>query len=687
MTTVPLSQVVNKSFVQGFQNAASSGSKSSNPLKNATAVSLSESLRYGAQLYGDAIQNFNSVAAFLNISDGKLENLLSLTDKMITLAETATQRGIGSETRLDLDRQFRRYADQFGKIVRDSSSEERDPLSIESLTALFSIIGLDEEQSDSIAKFFKRFLEAPSDTDALASDEYLAQRPIAVPTDASTIYKRTGSAQFSLDDTVHFENATAGNQAYGVTHADLNNDGKQDIIATYNSPAGYQSRVTVSLGNGDGTFQIPIVSAAGGASGTSGYQGSTVIDHDADGDLDVAAISDNGLTVFTNNGSGSLSIYQDFIETTTNISIEAAEVTGDTTTDLIYFSTPNTIKVRTGASNFAASQSSTILPAGFYGHGFKVVDFNQDTKLDIVGAYDDGTASEYGFFVSLGNGDGTFQTATRTTTSYLMDKVAVGDFNNDFKLDIAGQGETWPLYVALGDGVSSFSSVTSYGAGAAGSAVAVGDINNDHNDDILYRDDASSGGNTYQVIALLGNGDGTFQSGITVPNTAATYTSAGTVNSIDLFDANRDSTLDVITNELVAAGTSSNIHLNEPTIQKIRAPIPSDNYSSIFDEERTLTSRVEAYRVLTDLKSLREQIVGNRKVLEGGREILIKNMDLIRATGLALLEISDEITDATTAEEVAEMLKRQIRSKASAALSQAEHLTPITVAALALARD
>ncbi|CAF5043191.1 unnamed protein product, partial [Rotaria sp. Silwood1] len=61
-----------------------------------------------------------------------------------------------------------------------------------------------------------------------------------------------------------------------------------------------------------------------------------------------------------------------------------------------------------------------------------VVDFNNDTRLDIVVAnFGDNTVS-----ILLGYGNGSFANQTTYSTGAAPQSVAVGDFNNDTLLDI-----------------------------------------------------------------------------------------------------------------------------------------------------------------------------------------------------------------------------------------------------------
>jgi hypothetical protein len=108
----------------------------------------------------------------------------------------------------------------------------------------------------------------------------------------------------------------------------------------------------------------------------------------------------------------------------------------------------------TAARSACSWARGTFGPAQNYAVGghpssFAVGDFNNDGKLDIVTA---NNASAYGspstVSVLLGKGDGTFQPAlnyslpTEAGATQIPQSVAVGDFNKDGKLDVAVTGYT-----------------------------------------------------------------------------------------------------------------------------------------------------------------------------------------------------------------------------------------------------
>ena len=88
--------------------------------------------------------------------------------------------------------------------------------------------------------------------------------------------------------------------------------------------------------------------------------------------------------------------------------------------------------------------------------------------------------------------------------------------------------------------------------------------------------------------------------------------------------------------------------------------------------------------MLYDLKELKKQIEANKKALRNAVEVIGENLALVRGAGFAFLDLSNQVTSAETAEQVANKLQAMIRANAPGALSQAENLESITVAALTL---
>ena len=169
--------------------------------------------------------------------------------------------------------------------------------------------------------------------------------------------------------------------------------------------------------------------------------------------------------------------------------------------------------------NFAATRQGPISVAQ-EPVAIALADFNKDGKLDLAVAsatvlhqLDGGTVS-----ILLGNGDGTFQPPTAYVTAVPYG-LAIGDFNGDGNLDIAGADEAslpglqTSIFVMLGKGDGSFevqSPIASSGHNPF--SIVTADFNCDGNLDLVTANNDASG---MGVTFLAGNGDGTFQSAVT----------------------------------------------------------------------------------------------------------------------------------------------------------------------------
>ncbi len=106
-----------------------------------------------------------------------------------------------------------------------------------------------------------------------------------------------------------------------IVLADMNGDGKPDLITLGTTTSGSQGELAISLGNGDGTFQKPTILDFGDGD-TSDY-GLAVADFNGDGKMDVAVTGFNppvDTGIFLGNGDGTVQSF-----TTSSGAVEPAE--------------------------------------------------------------------------------------------------------------------------------------------------------------------------------------------------------------------------------------------------------------------------------------------------------------------------------------------------------------------------
>ena len=363
--------------------------------------------------------------------------------------------------------------------------------------------------------------------------------------------------------------SAGGRSAYSAAAADVNGDGKLDVVVgdqcDYSSDCG-NGVVAVLLGNGDGTLQTPSTYNSGGMSLSSVL----VKDVNGDGKPDILATdgcvdnscSGGSVGVLLGNGNGTFQAPISYNPGGSgSFSMAMADVNGDGKLDLLV---ANTCLTNSNCNNgtvgvLFGNGDGTFLPPIAYGTGgsdtFSVAlaDVNGDGKLDLLvaNACNNSSSCNNGSVgVLLGNGDGTYQAATAYSSGGLYaDAVAAGDVNGDGNPDLVvtnecnGNSCTNGTYgVLLGNGDGTFQTAVSYNSGGVtATSVALADVNGDGKLDLLLTNQCSDNNCTSgQIAVLLGNGDGTFQSPVTY-GTSGLY-----AGSLAVADINGDGKLDVL---------------------------------------------------------------------------------------------------------------------------------------------
>jgi FG-GAP-like repeat/FG-GAP repeat len=281
---------------------------------------------------------------------------------------------------------------------------------------------------------------------------------------------------------------------YGVAVADVNGDGKPDLVVTHYNGVG------VLLGNGDGTFQSLKSFAAGM------YPNSVAVaDLNGDGKADIIVdnLGSNSISVLLGNGNGTFQSQSTLATGTVPWTVTVADVNNDSKPDLIVTNSgDNDVGVLLGNGN-GTFQNQTTFASGKQPESVAVADVNGDGKPDLVVSNFDGT----GVSVLLGNGNGTFQKQTSFAAGKYESAVAVADVNGDGNADlIVINYNTRSVSVLLGNGTGAFQSPTSFATDSQPRSLAVADINGDGKVDLITGNAGGQG-----VSVLLGNGDGTFQ--------------------------------------------------------------------------------------------------------------------------------------------------------------------------------
>ena len=334
---------------------------------------------------------------------------------------------------------------------------------------------------------------------------------------------------------------SAGSAAAQVVSADVNGDGKLDLVVANSSGA----MVTVLLGNGDGTY----TAMAPFGTNYTGITGVAVADFNGDGKLDVATANQSTVGIFLGNGDGTFGAEHDFANTNTSAGVFAGDFNGDGKLDLAVPDRYNgmTILIGNGDGTFTQPNPAFNVGASPNYHS-AIADFNGDGKLDIAaGNFFDNTVS-----ILIGNGDGTFQPPVTYATGSAPTTTFAGDFNGDGITDIfLSNSNDGTISVLLGNGDGTFKPQQTYAVGANPNDASVGDLNGDGKLDI-----AVANVNDGTVSILFGNGDGTFKP-------QQVLVSGSETESVTIGDANGDGSRDV--EAVNAGGNTVTVFLNEAT--------------------------------------------------------------------------------------------------------------------------
>lgn len=210
--------------------------------------------------------------------------------------------------------------------------------------------------------------------------------------------------------------------AYSIATADLNGDGKLDLVIVTVDPITVVWTLNVLLGNGDGSFGA--VKTYSQTSGSGVVFLIAIANFNGDHKPDLAILNSQGpgdIALFLNNGDGTFA-------------------------------------------------PSTTIFAGIHANSLLAGDFNNDGKTDIV------TSSDAGLGLLLGNGDGTFQAAT-FPNSATTEVVAAADLNNDGNLDVISEQQ-----IFLGNGDGTFTALPPTGVSPIAKVV---DVNGDGKLDLV----------------------------------------------------------------------------------------------------------------------------------------------------------------------------------------------------------
>jgi hypothetical protein len=316
---------------------------------------------------------------------------------------------------------------------------------------------------------------------------------------------------------------------YGIS--DFNGDGKPDLIGSSSTISGVY-RTYTELGNGDGTFQVPVMVSASGDEDHFNFA-----DFNGDGHLDYIGGSTGVGSMFVHlgHGDGAFGSRMSYATGLKPVALAVADLDGDGRPDVATANqTDATVSVLLGTGGGGLGPKADFA-AGPSPLGVGVGDLNHDGRLDLV------TASQTSASVSvLSNlGGGLFAAHVDYATGSATGGLGLGDFDEDGNLDVVTSDPALSKISLLrGDGLGGLAPEVGFSAGAKPYPITVGDLNGDgHLDVVTLAVDTFGNG---MVSVLLGDGLGHFAAATT------TLIADSQVRAIAVADLNHDGKADVV---------------------------------------------------------------------------------------------------------------------------------------------
>jgi hypothetical protein len=273
-----------------------------------------------------------------------------------------------------------------------------------------------------------------------------------------------------------------------VVTADFNEDGKADVAVAGTISIPFQHVVSVSFGNGNGTFGTPL--------NISGFFGQNPYDFavgefNNDGNLDIVVVSgtSQNYSILFGNGSGGFAFAAVQSVGTRFDRVAVGDFTGDSKQDLVItdFDDARVVVLRNNDGGLFGVIQSIDLP----GRPSAVVvdDFNSDGKRDIAVASQilggNSSLEEGRISVLLGDGAGGFAAAVHHEISSMAEDLLSRDLDGDGHADLAVVDRTASTVSVLsGDGVGAFSPSLSFDVAGGPWAIAAQDFNSDSRADL-----------------------------------------------------------------------------------------------------------------------------------------------------------------------------------------------------------
>jgi hypothetical protein len=223
-----------------------------------------------------------------------------------------------------------------------------------------------------------------------------------------------------------------------VCAADINGDGKIDLISTdfgpLNGEGPYNNTLTVLTNDGVGGFEFASASVVG-----YGPDSVCAADVNGDGKMDLICANavDDTLTILTNDGKGGFAISSSPMVGYEPQYVCAADVNGDGKVDLVCATSGLTVLTNDGSGGFVLA---SVLNGGNHTDFVIAADVNGDGKMDLIrsdyGGFVTDTVNDGTLTVFTNDGHGNFSFLTAFDVYGHIYGVCAADVNGDGRIDL-----------------------------------------------------------------------------------------------------------------------------------------------------------------------------------------------------------------------------------------------------------
>ncbi len=451
-----------------------------------------------------ALRNLNDARAMFEITDGVLAVQNDIIQRMREISLQSASGTLSSSDRAYLDQEFQQLKAEYTRLLSADTYNGQNLFdgSVRSIQ-----VGVNKGERMSFSLTSPETLSSTSVTTTSFDGVYSARATMGL-----------GSINWELEV------------------GDFDNDGNEDIIATNQA----NNWLQVHLSNGDGTFNSLATFSLGSGRGVAvGH-----LNNDTNLDIVIASNSASGVRVKMGVGDGTFGA-QILLNTGMNIAhVGVDDLNNDGFDDVAYIPASGLgdfvgVILSNGNGTF---KSAVTFATNTGPRKLDFGDFNEDGNMDVIVGHNNAASQNLKIF--YGDGAGSFSSSANLALDSPTDCFQVADLDNSGTDDIVRiDNVNNEIEFRLGNGDGTFQSATTI-AVTTPEDLTLQDIDGDGNVDLTYSAGLTSNARVY---LMRGYGDGTFASaysGVDLgPSPGAVYNSF--YGKIRAADFNSDGILDL----------------------------------------------------------------------------------------------------------------------------------------------